>query len=172
MCHLVYTNFQRQGSVCNMTVGEVRAAKVSREFRVIAVWEHKTTNAHGAARLALHVKYYQLLEKFTESKQSADLVFVTVTGEKVTHIAHELEMLAEAFGKKFSVSPTMNRKKVATAVGLSGSELDEKNAAKHMSHSLDVHRSAYQHDSSNADISVERSAIHNCSVFFLLRTNL
>lgn len=46
------------------------------------------------------------------------------SGEKVTHIAHELEMLAEAFGKKFTVTPTLNRKKVATAVGLNGSEMD------------------------------------------------
>ena len=28
MCHLVYTNFQKQSAVINMTVAEVRAEKV------------------------------------------------------------------------------------------------------------------------------------------------
>ena len=37
MCHLVYTNFQRQSAVINMTVAEVRAAKVHKEYHVVSV---------------------------------------------------------------------------------------------------------------------------------------
>ena len=146
MCHLVYTNFQRQGAVSNMTVKEVQDAKVSREYRVISVWDHKTANAHGPARLAIHVKIYQLLERYVGGRDGADIVFLTNSGAKVTHIGYELEQFSECFGKKFTVTPTENRKQVATTVGLVGTHEDERNAAKHMSHSYEVHRAAYQHD--------------------------
>ena len=86
MCHIVYTNFQRQGAVANMTVREVREAKVSREYRVVLVWEHKTTMTHGGAKLAVHIKVYQLLLQFCEELVEADLVFTTLNGEKVLSI--------------------------------------------------------------------------------------
>ena len=72
-------------------------------------------------------------------------MFKTSTGEKVTHIGYELQKLSDAFGKKFTMTPTLNRKAVATAVGLTGSDADERNASKHMTHSVDVHRDSYQH---------------------------
>lgn len=145
MCYLVYTNFQRQGAVANMTVAEVQAATKSREYRVISVWEHKTTNSHGAAKLAIHIKVYQLLQRFIIEKEGSDLVFTTSNGEKVTHISVELDKLAEAFGKKFSITPTLNRKQIATVIGNRGTEAEERDAASHMSHSLEIHRASYQH---------------------------
>jgi len=109
------------------------------------VWDHKTVSSHGPARIVLHVRVYQMLLDYMGSKEGADLVFLTSSGEKVTHVGLELEKLGESFGKKFSISPTMNRKQVATAIFKTGSETDEKAAADHMTHSLEVHRSTYQH---------------------------
>lgn len=145
MCHLVYTNFQRQGAVINMTVGEIRDAERSKDHRVISVWEHKTVAAHGPAKIACHVKYYQLLLDLIGDRERSDIFFLTSTGEKVTHVAYELEKLGDAFGKKLICTPTMNRKRIATSIGAEGSEKAEKGAASHMSHSIEVHRSVYQH---------------------------
>ena len=77
---------------------------------VISVWQHKTTNSHGAAKLAVHVKVYQLLTRYCGEREGSDLVFITATGEKVTHMGYELEKFSEHFGKKFLVTPTLNRK--------------------------------------------------------------
>lgn len=70
--------------------------------------------AHGPAKIACHVKYYQLLMDLIGDKERSDILFLTSTGEKVTHIAHEL---GEAFGKKLMCTPTMNRKRIATSIG-------------------------------------------------------
>lgn len=67
----------------------------------------------------------------------------------------ELDRLSDHFGKKFSVTPTMNRKQIAKAVGMSGSEVDVRGTAAHMSHSLEVHRSAYQ-GKQNSGETIER----------------
>lgn len=56
----------------------------------ISVWDHKTASSHGAARLAVHVKVYQLLKRYMGSKEGPDLVFTTTTGEKVTHVGLDL----------------------------------------------------------------------------------
>lgn len=79
-----------------------------------------------------------------EPKQGADLVFTTSMGERVTHIANELEKLGEHFGKKFSITPTLARKQIATALSETGTEADVRSTAKYMTHSLEIHRSAYQ----------------------------
>lgn len=158
MCHILYTNYQRQGAVANMTAGEVATASKNREYRVVSVWEHKTTNSHGSAKLAVHIKVYQLLQRYIGDRSGADLVF-TSNGEKVTHVGLELEKLGEAFGKKFSITPTLNRKIIATAVFQTGDEATERATACHMTHSLSVHRSAYQHGD-GAEDAVSRYA-HN-----------
>ena len=77
-------------------------------------------------------------------KSGADLVFTTNTGEKVQHIGVELERLAEFFGKKFAITPTLNRKQIATTVAKVGSEVDVRATASFMTHSLSVHQSTYQ----------------------------
>jgi hypothetical protein len=59
----------------------------------------------------------------------------------VTHITTELEKLSEHFSKKFSVTPTMNRKSVATALSKSATVADVRASARH---SVDVHKSTYQ----------------------------
>ena len=64
MCYLVYTNFQRQGAVANMTAGEVLGAEKCRDHSIIYVWEHKTVSTHGSARIAAHVRVYQLLCRY------------------------------------------------------------------------------------------------------------
>jgi hypothetical protein len=68
-------------------------------------------------------------------------VFTTSSGERVTHITTELEKLSEHFSKKFSVTPTMNRN---TALSKSATEADVRASARHMTHSVDVHKSTYQ----------------------------
>jgi hypothetical protein len=155
MCYLVYTNFQRQGAVLNMTAGEVHAADKSREYRVVKVWDHKTVSSHGSAKVAMHVKVYQLLVGYLGDKTGADLVFISTAGEKLTHLTVELEKLSEHFGKRFSITPTINRKQIATTLGFSGSEADIRNAAKHMAHSVEVHQSTYQ-VGGGASVDVER----------------
>lgn len=60
------------------------------------------------------------------AKAGADPVFTTSTGEKVTHIAAELEKLGEHFGKKFSLTPTPVCKQIDTAVCLTGTKADVK----------------------------------------------
>ena len=74
MCHLVYTNFQRQSAVINMTVSEVRGAKV---HHVVSVFEHKTTNTHGSAKIAVNARVYSLLLRYTGEREGSDLVFLT-----------------------------------------------------------------------------------------------
>ena len=70
MCHLAYTNFQRQGAVLNMTAGEVMAAQKSKSsaFMTISVWQHKTTATHGSAHVVVHMRVYQLLLRYSQSK--------------------------------------------------------------------------------------------------------
>ncbi len=87
MCYLTYTNFQRQGAVANMTAGEVMDAEKCREYRVIQVWEHKTVMTHSSARLACHIRVYQLLMEYLEKTQEG-CRFTQL--EKVTHITVEL----------------------------------------------------------------------------------
>jgi hypothetical protein len=87
---------------------------------------------------------YQLHCRFLGSKTGADLVFTTGNGEKVTHVGVELEKLSEFFGKKFTVTPTMNRKQMASSVNQSGTDADVRATASYMSHSLEVHKAAYQ----------------------------
>jgi hypothetical protein len=155
MCYLVYTNFQRQGAVLNVAAGDVYAADKSREYRVVKVWDHKTVSTHGSARVAMHVKIYQLLVEYLGEKTGADLVFTSTAGEKLTHLTVELEKLSEHFGKRFSTTPTMNRKQIATPLRFSGSEADIRGAAKHMAHSMEVHQSTYQ-VGGGANVDVER----------------
>ena len=155
MCYLVYTNFQRQGAVANMTAEEVKAAAKSRDYRVIYVWDHKTKAAHGSARIAVHIKVYQLLVDYMAPKSGPDLVFTTNTGERVTHITLELERLGDFFGKKFSITPTTNRKQISTAVDKIGSDRDVRATASYLTHSLEVHKSTYQQKGST-DEAVDR----------------
>lgn len=84
-------------------------------------------------------------------KIGADLVFSTTAGEKVTHIGHELKMLSDRFGKRFCITPTINRKQIATAVGKRGTEADVRATANFMLHSVDVHRSTYQQKVNNTE---------------------
>ncbi len=39
-----------------MTAGEVGRATGNRDYRVIKVWNHKTSNSTGSAKLAIHVR--------------------------------------------------------------------------------------------------------------------
>ena len=139
-----------------MTAGEVRAAQEGKQHFCISVWDHKTSASQGSARLGVQPRVHQLLLRYIDGSESSDLVFKTSSGEKVTHIGLELEKLAEGFGKKFAITPTQNRKMIATVVGKTGTEQDEKDAAAHMSHSLDMHRSAYQHLKGGAEESIAR----------------
>ena len=61
MCYLVYTNFQREGAIMNMTAVEVMGATRTKVFHVIAVWEHKTAASHGPAKVAVKENIYKLL---------------------------------------------------------------------------------------------------------------
>ena len=70
---------------------------------MVSVWDHKTAQAHGAARIVVPNHLYRLIEE-QASGDHADLVFKTSAGGKVTHIGMELDKLAEHFGKKFGVS--------------------------------------------------------------------
>ena len=65
--------------------------------------------------IAIRMRVYQLLFRYMEPKTGADLVFTTEGGEKVTHVAIELEKLGERFGK---------RKQIATSVGQTGTDAD------------------------------------------------
>ena len=90
-----------------------------------------------------------------EPKTGPSLVFTTSTGEKVTHIAAELEKLSEHFGMKFVVTPTMNRKQIATSVNQIGTDADVRATASYLTHSLEVHQSSYQ-QKANTDETVKR----------------
>lgn len=149
----------------NMTAGEARASrtltsKKSKDYRVMSVWNHKTVITHGAAQIACHIKVYQLLMEYIGDKKGADLVFTTSSGERVTHIGLELEKLGDVFGKKFIVTPTMNRKQIATTLSQTGSEADVRGGAMHMSHSLQVHQGSYQ-QKGRADDAVERYCLNS-----------
>ncbi len=147
-----------------MTANEVVEAEKSKSFYVISVWEHKTVSSYGSARIALNVRVYQLLLVYMGSKKGPDLVFTTSTGERVTHISLELEKLSEYFSKKFSITPTYNRKQIATAVARTGSDADVRSTAQHMTHSLEVHRASYQ-QTGDATSAVDRYLnLHESSI--------
>lgn len=129
-----------------------RAAQVKAEHRVIHVWDHNTAMTHGPAQIATEVRVYQLLLEYMGSKEGADIVFTTPTGEKVTHLGLEMEKLGDHFGKKLLITPTMNRKQIATLMSKSGSEADIRGT---MSHSLTTHQMTYQ-QKGNADDAVQR----------------
>ena len=59
MCYLVYTNYQRQGAVVNMTMKEPKNAETKDEFKVVSVWDHKTATSHGAARIVMPKRIHQ-----------------------------------------------------------------------------------------------------------------
>ena len=108
MCYAVYTNAQRQAIVLNMTIGEVKRAAVFTRgftsFYTISVWEHKTTQSFGLAKVVLPEWVFTLLTRYIASFRDGcsdeDLVFVTRSGEKISKIAGEIEKLSTQFGKK------------------------------------------------------------------------
>ena len=71
--------FNDRGLRANMTVGERHAAKGSRNFRVVSV---------TVRYVATHVKVYQLLERYIDGREDAELVFPTANQEKVPHVAY------------------------------------------------------------------------------------
>ena len=97
------------------------------------------------------MRVYQLLFRYMEPKIGADLVFTTEGGEKVTHVAVELEKLGECFGKKFNITPTLNCKQIATSIGQTGTDADVRATASYLSHSLNVHQSSYQQKSNTEE---------------------
>ncbi len=104
MCYLVYTNFQRQGAVVNMTMRELRSTENKNEFKVVSVWGHKTATSHGSARIVMPVNIYKIIIDQSPPGEDTNLVFTTAAEGKVTHIGAELTKLGDSFGKKFAVS--------------------------------------------------------------------
>ena len=104
---MVYTNFQRQGAVINMTVGEVRAAVQHGEYRVIAVAHHKTSSSRGYAKLTIPLHIFDILKATIEDKVDCDLVFTTSTGQRMKNVSCEVDKLGEMFGKRFNVSVSL-----------------------------------------------------------------
>ncbi len=93
MCYLVYTNFQRQGAVVNITMGELRSADNKNTFKVVSVWGHKTVTSHGSARIVMPVNIYKIINDQSPPGEDTNLVFTTAAGGKVTHIGAELTKL-------------------------------------------------------------------------------
>ncbi len=105
MCYLVYTNYQREGAVSKMIMGEFYNAETKGDLRVVSVWEHKTANRHGSARIVIPQNIYLLIQdNFSSSFEESSLVFKTESGTKISHIGTELSKLGEKFGKKLVVS--------------------------------------------------------------------
>lgn len=122
MCYLVYTNYQSQGAVINMTAGEVFAVEESGQHCMVNVWEHKTAATYGSARIVMPSWVYSFLKDYCEAgnRSGTDLVFQTASGAKLTHMSIELERFSELFSKRFAVTP----KAIATVVGLGSSEAE------------------------------------------------
>ena len=80
---------------------------------------------------------------------------MTNAGERVHHVGHELEQLGLHFNKKFAITPTLNRKSIATQLAKTGTDKEIRAAASHMTHSVSVHQNAYQH-ACGADDTVNR----------------
>ena len=76
---------------------------------------------------------------------------MTNAGERVRHVGHEVEQLGLHFNKKFTVTPTLNRKQIATQIAKTGTDKDVRAAATHMTHSIAMHQ-----NSGGADESVNR----------------
>ena len=112
---------------------------------VISVWNHKTAAQHGAAKIVTPTWLYAIIKRFVEGKDTSDLAFTTSGGGKISHTGIELEQLSAAFGKKFAITPTENRKAIATEIAEIGTEAEIRKTARHMTHSVDTARRAYQH---------------------------
>ncbi|XP_064383608.1 uncharacterized protein LOC135332181 isoform X2 [Halichondria panicea] len=115
-----------RSAVTNMTMGELRSAEEKNKFRVVSVWGHKTVTAHGAARIVMPAKVYEIIMEHSPQGEDTNLVITTASGGKVTHMAEELTKLGDSFGKKFAITPTLNRKAIATQVGRVCSEVEER----------------------------------------------
>ena len=71
----------------NMTAAKVKSATKCKRHFIISVWDHKTAKSHGSAKIAVREDIYKLLIEFMGDKCSADLVFTTVGGKRVTYSA-------------------------------------------------------------------------------------
>ena len=101
--------------------------------------------SYGAAKLVCPNKIFDMLKLFVGEKTGLDFVLTTSSSEnKLTYLCKDLEMLGYYFGQCLIVTPTHNQKQIATAICKSGSEVDVRAAAKHMTHSIGVHRVTYQ----------------------------
>ena len=79
--------------------------------------------------------FYPIIFKYVEGRESSDLAFTTSGGGKISHTRIVLEQLSAAFGKRFSITPTENRKAIP--------EAEVRKAAKYMTHSVETARRAY-----------------------------
>ena len=172
MCYIVYTNAQRQGTAVNMTVGEVQRATQHGLFKVIARCSHKTSTSHGLAKIILPNYIYDLLQSLVSpDKKNNDLVFTTSSGQSVTNVGLELEKLGDTFreefpSKQYWFNPVLDCKTtirlhlVSTAVGLNGTEQEERAVATMMSHSVEVARRSYQHTGTASEAVRTYQTIH------------
>ena len=81
--------------VANMTIEEFNIAKREGDLWVILVLDHKTSNAHGAARVLVANDIYDsyLLDvryKITTKEESSHRLFLTSGGKELTNLSEKM----------------------------------------------------------------------------------
>ena len=168
---MLYTNAQRPGAVMNMTIGEVRAAEAvnrcSTTFFRIRVWEHKTTASFGSAAIVVPLGIYTMLKSYIEcvrrEGEDEDLVFLTNNGNPLTKAGHELENLASSLKEELPLTPSLNRKILATTAAANLEDDQLRVVANHMTH--DVKTAArYYYIQRDAETAMDAYQLLNTSV--------
>lgn len=56
-CTLLFCNFQRIGTIKNMTVSEFKSRTIGPEYDIVYVFCHKTAERHGSAKVVVEKKH-------------------------------------------------------------------------------------------------------------------
>ena len=134
-----------------MTIKQVHSAEAihrAREtFYRIRVWEHKTTQSFGSASIIVPLRMFSMLSSYIENTRDGaeeeDLVFVSSYGKPIAKAGDELKHLAQAFGEEIPLTPTMNRKILATKAAAKLEDEDMRKVATHMTHDINTAKKYY-----------------------------
>ena len=174
LCYMLYTNAQRPGAVMNMTIGEVQAAEAvhrcSTTFYRIRVWEHKTTASFGSAGIIVPSGIYSMLRSYIEcvrqEGEDEDPVFLTNNGNPLSKAGNELENLARSLNEEVPLTPSLNRKILATTAAANLEDDQLRVVANHMTHDIKT-ATKYYHIQKDAETAMDAYQLLNTSVRLL-----
>ena len=135
-----------------MTIGQVKSAesvhKREESFYRIRCWEHKTTQSFGSANVVVPFQIFAMLLSYVDSVRAEatddDLVFLSSSGKPIAKAGSELQHLAKALGEDdIALTPSINRKIIATQAAASLEDDKMRRVATHMTHDVTTAKKYY-----------------------------